>query len=267
MGMAELDPNRHRERGSVEWEKLTKTLIDQCEKCDGTGHIYDDVTWDDDDELIPMKHSNICVCKKTALFRMSLHEAGLPREFWQADEIDPELNRDQFATVGEYNDRIKQARRHGLGLLLSGKNGAGKTTCAARVVIAATRIGYSTAYVNFPHLVDGWRRAWKERDLAKYLDERVCADFLVLDEIGKEHVTNDETFVTSKLDGILRMRRGDMFPTILVTNLEPRELIERYGASMASLLSDRYKTLRFKPGDFRRKGHKPSWSDLLKGGN
>lgn len=264
MGMAELDPERHRDRGETEWAKLKRELIDACAECGGSGQSYGETEWEDD--LIPSRKARMCRCKATALFRMTLHEAGLPREFWQADEIAPEFNEDQFSIVDRYAEKLHAARRHGLGLVLTGRNGAGKTTCGARIGIAAARAGYSVSYINFPHLVDGWRRAWKEPALAKYLDERVCADFVILDEIGKEHATRDETFVVGKLDGILRMRRGDLYPTILITNLETSEFVETYGESLGSLLADRFHTLRFKPGDFRKRGNKRSWSSLLNEG-
>ena len=184
MGMAELDPVRHTAIGAELWVRLKTELIDDCPLCGGSGRQLEELEWED--EIIPVGRSVFCKCKATALFRMKLHEAGLPREFWEADRIEPQFNRDQFAVVNGYVDNIVAARKHGLGMVLTGKNGAGKTTSGALIVLGAIRAGYTAAYINFPHLVDGWRRAWREPSLAKYLDERVCLDFVVLDEIGDD---------------------------------------------------------------------------------
>ena len=157
---------------------------------------------------------------------------------------------------------MKYSLEKGQAFLLIGKNGSGKSSSACLPLIAALRGGYTASFVNFPDLVGGWRRSWRDAALARHLDERLHRDLVVLDEVGKEHIGNDDTFVASRLDSLLRLRRGEMLPTIITTNLQVAELISRYGESIGSLLADRYKTVNYRPGDFRVKMAK-SWDDLL----
>ncbi len=261
MGLAELDHVRHAQVGEELFRRRKKEVIDACEKCGGAGKISSEV-WDDDD--IPTTTSVMCSCKVQVLHELSLQEAGLPREFWNAEDIEPEFNQHAFKVLRRYSQNLDAALEHGLGLVLTGKNGSGKSSSACLPLIAAVRQGRSSAFINFPDLVQGWRRAWKDNALGHHLDERVHRDFVVLDELGKEHVGSDEGFVASKFDSLLRLRRGEMLPTVITTNLTVPELVKRYGDSIASLLSDRYKVLKYRPGDFRVRMAN-TWDDLLGG--
>jgi hypothetical protein len=98
--------------------------------------------------------------------------------------------------------------------------------------------------------------------LLAHLDERLARDVVVLDEIGKEHTGHDSSDVLARFDSLLRMRRGAFLPTILVTNLDPGDLVERYGESVGSLLGDRFRIVQYEPGDYRSETG-PSWSSLL----
>ena len=262
MGIAELDHRRHREMADNLYNRRRRELIGECEKCDGTGNISHE-EWVDD---IPVPRSETCVCKAALIFEMGMHDAGLPREFWGAESIIPEFNRRAFDELAKYARNLDRVRAHGLGLVLTGRNGSGKSSSACLPLITAIRSGVTASFVNFPDLVGGWRRSWRDAELATHLDERLHRDLVVLDEVGKEHVGTDDTFVASKIDSLLRLRRGSMLPTIITTNLTIPELIKRYGESVGSLLADRYKVISYKPGDFRVK-MASTWDALIEGGD
>ena len=261
MGIAEIDAGRHHEMREALFERLKRERIEPCETCNGNG-LLTALSWDEDDPLIPHTITSTCECKIAVLHIVNLFDAGVPQEFWKADEIEAEHNIAQFKLLHTYAKRLAAARKHGLGLVLHGENGTGKSSSASIPIIAALREGMSAAFISWPDLVQGWRRGFKDPALVSHLDERLARDLIVLDEVGKEHVGNNSGDVLARFDSLLRMRRGAFMPTILVTNLDPGDLIARYGESVGSLLTDRFKIVQYEPGDWRSEVG-PSWGSLL----
>lgn len=265
MGIAELDYRRHAELKLQLQAKMHNEVISSCENflCAQTGWVITP-GWDDEEDM-PADKMERCPCFSRVNLGVDMFDAGIPKEFWDVEGLEPTFNRHAFEQMHEYADHLDAACDHGLGFILTGRNGVGKTSSACIPLIAALRAKRSAALISWPDYVEGCRRAWKDPALAKHLDERSMRQLIVLDEIGKEHVTSDETFVAGKMDSLLRGRRGALLPTIVITNLTMPQLIERYGASIESLLADRFKTIKYRPGDFRVKAPGRSWDEMLKG--
>ena len=262
MGIADFDHQRHDEMGDELWARLKIEHIDPCEKCKGSGLVI--VKTEFVDEIVPINRSEVCKCRQLCQHLLSLHDAGLPQEFWEANKLEPTFNVDCFAEIWEYARNLPNAVKHGLGFVLTGENGSGKSSSACIPLIEGIRQGITVAFINWPDFMKGHRKALTNNELGDYLDKRSLLDLVVLDEIGKERIGSDETFTASSLDSLLRMRRGAMLPTIITTNLERKEFTARYSTSVDSLIADRFKTLMFKPGDFRVK-MSGTWNELLKG--
>lgn len=263
MGIAELDRARHEEMFEELRARLQRREIDPCVICGGAGRVT--VGLDYVDEFVELPRTEMCVCKSSAALKLGLFDAGVPQEFWTADQIDPTWNKHAFEVVQKFASRIRQAKEHGLGLVMVGENGTGKSSSAAIVAIEALCAGFTVAYLSFPDLVEGWKIAKTDQEHGTHLQERVMRDIVVLDEVGKEYAgagAAKAKEVTAKLDALLRMRRGAFLPTVLITNLGYADLVEQYGASIASLLNpDRFKVLEYEPGDFRKE--LPRWDKLL----
>jgi DNA replication protein DnaC len=89
-----------------------------------------------------------------------------------------------------------------------------------------------------PSLLDGLR-AWiahpEDKDpLWRY----IRADLLVLDDLGRERVTD---WATERLYVLVNARYGELRPTIATTNLRPSELVAlpQYGPIVSRLLDGR----------------------------
>lgn len=252
MGLAEINRHKHEKFCAKMTKGFFHDIIAACSKCGGNGWLE---KRDPRDEFAGMgpPHAKPCKCRKKVRRLTALTEAGVPREFWRADKIVASSNEDKFEALAEYAGELSAAMDTGAGFVLYGENGTGKSSSAAIPIIAALKKGRTAAFVDFRDLVDGWRRAWKDPEHQQHLDERTSRDIIVLDEVGKEHVGNDEgKFVLSRFDSLLRMRRGEYLPTILVTNLDPIKMTLRYGDSIESLLADRFTHLAYEPGDFRK---------------
>jgi len=242
--------------------RLTREVIDVCDKCGGTGHLVVEPE-PGDDEI----RTRRCSCHRRVNHTVRLAEAEVPREFWQVDELRLDSNHDRQVEVLAYCDNLEAARGHGLGFLFSGTNGVGKTACACLILSRAIREGYTAFYVTFHELLALIRRGRRDSSIQDRVDRACRRDFMVLDELGKEFRRDEaDPYVTSELDALLRARRSALLPTVLVTNLAPDEVGSVYGRSIDSLVSDRTRALLFRPGDFRkRREASAEWSRMLKG--
>lgn len=239
--------------------ELTRKHVETCSTCDGSGLVT--VIADDEPEV------RRCECRRRVDHLVRLAGAEVPREFWTVADLTLEWNRDKQKEVEAYCGHLAGARANGLGFLLTGENGVGKTACACMVLDAALRRGYTAHYVTFHTLLARIRRGQRDWVLRERLDEALRCDFLVLDELGKEGAASQDSYVVSELDAVLRQRRHNLLPTVVVTNLEPDRVGEVYGASVDSLVSDRMRVLTFRPGDWRKRGSaRNDWEKLLHGG-
>lgn len=250
MGLAETDYRRHEELCNRLAADLKADIIEKCRKCRGSGWITEFI----DDELGPFApgHSRPCRCRRKVRRLNKLAEAGVPRELWLAHRIEPENNEEFFEELADYASDLDRAFKTGMGFLLHGENGTGKSSSAAIAIIGALRKGHTAAFIDFRDLVEGWFRAFQDPEHQRYLDRRCNRSLVVLDELGKEAVTDSKRdFVLARFDSLLRLRRGAYLPTIIITNLEPTAIERRYGKSVESLLSDRFRHLAYRPGDYR----------------
>lgn len=206
-----------------------------------------------------------CRCNETRVRAFRALASGLPREYWDAEAMEPEMNLENFEVCRAYAENLSNAFKHGLSLLLTGANGVGKTSCASIILLKHLGRGDRGAYVVWTDFLLSLNRKPKgeERGLMNLV---YLTPLLVLDEIGKdlEGMSSAKTL----LESIVRRRRGGYLPTIMISNLTRQELEAHYGATFASLLAGKYKVLPFKNGDYRKEGgvtQTTSWRQLLEG--
>lgn len=172
--------------------------------------------------------------------------------------------------VEAYADDLAAHRDAGKGLLLTGSPGAGKTMLACGVLNAARENGYSVFYLTFHDYVryhtNGFdlKRAWEKHDDVdayrdwKTLFDRIVAvrnsvEFLVLDDVGKEHSTQSR-FAEDEFDSLLRHRYDRGLPTIMTTNMRPSSWAGTYSASMESFIHEACVLVPVDPKADYRKG-------------
>ena len=76
-------------------------------------------------------------------------------------------------------------------------------------------------------------------------------DFLLIDDLGREHA-GPTGFSATIFDNLIRYRTQHRLPTLFTTNLKQREIRERYGDALLSLVEGRCVVAIVNGDDVRR---------------
>ena len=189
----------------------------------------------------------------------NLIKVGIPKHLASLTVDDLEdFGSDERATlidyVKEYVGNIDSNYDDNVGLLLMGSNGVGKTLIASLILKEAYRERYVCKRITFSEFINKYTRLWDksipEEEREEFYYYIKGADFLVLEEIGKEF-SKPELAVTI-LEELLRYREERGIPTIICTNLNSDSLLSKYGMSVFSLLKGNFKPLVIVGKDLRK---------------
>lgn len=176
---------------------------------------------------------------RTTLSNKNLINMGVPKALLDLSLEDLDLSEKILDYVQGYIDNIDNSFKYNKGLFLYGSNGTGKTSIASIIIKEAYRHRYTAKRMTWVDYMTLYTRAWgcnnfelkmHTEDVIKDIKDR---EFLVLEEIGKEQ---DNKLAMTLLEDLLRHREDKGFPTIICTNLAPKSVVERYGASIESLI-------------------------------
>ena len=186
---------------------------------------------------------------------------GVPKKFHS-------LDMDDFLTYSEkdlirvrdyikdYLNRLPEVIDNNEGLFLYGSNGVGKTFIACMIVKEAYRRRFTSRRVTFVEYINAYTQMWgaktpDEKDLLEqeFYNSYKAVEFLVLEEIGKEI---DSKVSAPILEDCLRYREDHGLVTVICTNLDIKEMKERYGASSFSLMQGNMTPVLIEGKDKRR---------------
>ena len=190
---------------------------------------------------------------RTTLSAKNLIYRGVPREYIHADLDEypvKENTRELFARYMDYLDEMFEDK---INLILYGSNGSGKTYLSSLIVKEAYRKRYTSFRVTLKSFIDMHFKRDKDELIAEKLDEIINAEFLVIDEVGKETFDKSQFNITV-LEELLRERDTQGKPTIICTNLPLEErggLYEQYGKSIQSLIDGNFVKVKFEGEDNR----------------
>jgi DNA replication protein DnaC len=147
--------------------------------------------------------------------------------------VSPEAAR-AVERVEEYLGSWEENKEEGKGLYLCGGVGTGKTHLAVAVlneVVRKKRV--PSLFVTVPELLDNLREAYNKpgRNLDEWMDAVQNADFLILDDLGSERVTD---WVRERIFVIVNHRYRESLPTIFTSNTGPKDLAQQLGERTAS---------------------------------
>lgn len=134
-------------------------------------------------------------------------------------------------TCRTYAGRFQEMRSKGLGLILVGNTGSGKTHLAAAIVNSVIRQCCSAVFYKTAKLFD-----FAAENHAALPDGCETASLLVLDDFG---ASNDTESRKATLQKILDYRIDGIRPTILTTNIPPKEWPNRLDIRTVDRLMDK----------------------------
>lgn len=192
---------------------------------------------------------------RTTLSNKNLINMGVPKALLDLSLEDLDLSEKILDYVQGYIDNIDNSFKYNKGLFLYGSNGTGKTSIASIIIKEAYKHRYTAKRMTCVDYMTLYTRAWgcnnfelkmHTEDVIKDIKDR---EFLVLEEIGKEQ---DNKLAMTLLEDLLRHREDKGFPTIICTNLAPKSVVERYGASIESLIKGNMTPIKLVGKDNRK---------------
>lgn len=178
----------------------------------------------------------------------SLVSRGVPRKFVDVVYGEFKFSGNIDKIIRRYLENIPIMFRDSVNLLLTGPNGTGKTLVSSLIVKEAYLRRFQSRMITYQELLDlNLSKEEEEQDKFRII---ISSEFLVIDEVGKEIFAKSGYNIT-RLEEIIRKRDTLGYPTIVCTNLNPRDLKDTYGNSIDSLIRGNSLTLVFSGSDNR----------------
>jgi len=232
------------------FERLKKDMLNRCKICKGKGIV----------------NNKKCRCMKKFEYYITLFFRGIEEEYWDSTLDDFKGDKIAKGVIEDYIKNIDNAFKYGLSLGLSGSHGVGKTLASILILKAALAKKYTIYFITLAELLKLIKKPFSEEDsdAIKLYDEIKNIDFLALDDLSEEYTPKDfGAFCVSEMSLLFRYRRRNCLPSIITTNLTKKDLENKYGSSLSSLMKSNFKFITISGKDFREKQGK-NWNKLLK---
>lgn len=134
-------------------------------------------------------------------------------------------------------------------LLLRGPTGTGKTHVSLAIAQKAVERGYGVVYGPVQQLLHKIEKEHFGREYGSSEDRMTDCDLLILDDLGAEFAG---PFYQSCLYNLINSRMLSGRPTVISTNLDQSELMDRYGEQITSRVIGTFVPLAFMGRDIRQ---------------
>ena len=184
--------------------------------------------------------------EEAALIQKRYEMSGVPKKFYahSLDTYDAQ-NSFQESLKAQVSAYIKDAGNKML--LFYGNNGTGKTHLACAIVRALGGC-YTTSFKLCIEYEAGSDFKAK-RSRPEVLDFYVAQKMLVIDEIGR---FSDEKTEKVIIPAIINMRYEDNLPTVIVSNLSKKEIVEYFGKATYDRMTETCISIDFQGESMRR---------------
>lgn len=170
-----------------------------------------------------------------------------------------------------------EAVNAGLGMLLWGTRGTGKTMLSSLIAKAFLADGVAAYFTTFPELLSSLMSSWNSTEDKRWFHLKVrSAPLLIVDDVGREMKQRravsgvgmkDFNTATSEfaIESVLRHRLANSLPTIITTNLSIDDLADHYGQHFRSLLTEAALAYEFKGTDSRVQTSRRTHTEIMQG--
>lgn len=202
--------------------------------------------------------------KPTGITKAHLAESNIGEDYWDLDfsnYIGPTSTKD---VAKKYLKSLDSMKEQGTGILFGGPPGPGKTTIAVIILKYLARAGWTCWMTSLSEIVEEIQKSWKHDNETSFIGICRSARFLLIDDLGKEHV-GPTGFSATVFDNLIRYRAQHRLPTFFTTNLTQGEIRKRYGAALLSLIEGHCYICVVDGEDVRKEVLKPRTQEILDG--
>jgi DNA replication protein DnaC len=198
---------------------------------------------------------------RTALSLENMRFRGIPKKFFKTsiedfDDYDDSDLKDVKSFIKNYIESLDYMFEDNKGIFFYGSNGVGKTMLGSIIIKEAYRHRYTSKRCTFVSYIAEYTRIWgirnaeeKEEAEALFYNDYKAVEFLFLEEVGKEI---DSKIAQPILEDLLRYREDKGLPTIIATNIPPKQITEQYGSSISSLIKGNMTPIKIVGTDRRK---------------
>lgn len=139
-------------------------------------------------------------------------------------------NANAFEVIKEYASNVVENLNQGLGLIIKGPVGTGKTTAAIAIMKEAIKHKKSPYFISMISLLDKLM-SFRDQEERYEFEQRIQnCPLLVLDDLGGEYIgkNKEESWMLKRIMSIIAERHQRSKSIIITTNLPIKELAERY---------------------------------------
>lgn len=208
-----------------------------------------------------------CNCVDQWVLHRFLLNAGIGLHYQRLDwdDLDSQVSEGIQVAVMEYAQSAQQFINAGLGMIISGTPGTGKTLLAVLLLKNLLRQGYDCYFTQFNQMLDDYSSGWRDKDDKEWFVRRITnARVLVVDDIGRESKGRDNV-ATPMFDQVIRSRVANARPTIITTNYSKEEMQSGYGPNVMSLLAERSIEHSLQGPDYRPKANVRTTTEVMSG--
>lgn len=191
----------------------------------------------------------VCRCEDQYVLHRFLMSRGLGlaemRMSWM-DIAEPSPKVMEF--LDAYSSNVEAYVSNGMGVVLWGPHGTGKSSYAHLFMRALMSQGFDAYFIRFKPMLELWRNVsfghGDEADRSWFTKRVLNAQVLVIDDIGKEYVGvasrgSNENDAASRIEDVLRQRNSAGRPTFITSNENPEAFGVRYGRSVMEMITER----------------------------
>lgn len=242
-------PSPVRTLSTVDTERLRKKYpdlqmsLDNCRTCRGERKYRSNSDYYED-----------CNCEDQFKLHRFLLNAGIDLNYQRLGWTDcTAVQEEVLAQVMEYAEYADGYVNAGIGLLLYGDKGAGKTLLITLLLKMLLGKGFDAYFITFQELIDVYTQTWRDTEEKAWFEKRVRnAGILGIDDVGRENKGRIE-IVESMFDHIIRARVGAARPTLITTNRTMEEFLSFYRSNVMSLLGESSIKIHVTGEDYRPK--------------